>query len=166
MQKHPVYIKHIERVEDLNNRIFGRNIPSSEIQSCINTRPVSTKYSVMPIMDIRQETTVELKQSNPHNVSETFNPGSAKGPWSGFSSNINNESVLRNQFFALQNCEKSVYVPSSTSDLYEVNVGGRNEVQPFTDLFRKPDLGSFNPNIYNVGNNFFANNTRQQMKDV
>ena len=166
MQKHPVYIKHIERVEDLNKRIFSRNIPSRVIQPCINTRPVSTKYSVMPIMDMRPETTVELKKSKPHSVSETFNPGSAKGPWSGFSSNINNESVLRNQFFALQNCEKSVYVPSSTSDMYEVNIGGRNEIQPFTDLFIKPDLGSFNPNIYNVGNNFFANNTRQQMKDV
>ena len=166
MQKHPVYIKHIERVEDLNSRIFSRNIPSGEIQPCINTRPVPTKYSVMPIMDIRTESSVELKKTQPHNVSETFNPGSAKGPWSGFSSNINNESVLRNQFFAIQKCDKSVYVPSSSSDMYEVTVGGRNEVQPFAELFRKPDLGSFNPNIYNVGNNFFANNTRQQLKDV
>lgn len=166
MQKYPIVIKHIERVEDLNNRIYNRNIPSAEIQPCINTRPVSTKYSVMPIMDIRTEPTVKLNKSVPYNTRETFNPGSARGPWSGFSANINHESTLRNQYFAIQNCEKSVYVPSSNSDLYHVNVGGRNESQPFTDLFNKPDLGSFNPNTFNVGRNLFANNTRQQIKDV
>ena len=166
MNKYPVYIKHTERVDDLNNRIYSRNVPSGNIQASINTRPVSTKYSLMPIMDVRAKPTVELDKCNPYNSSETFNPGSSKGPWSGFSSNINDESRLRNQFFAIQNCEKSLYVPSSQSDLYEVKVVGRNEIQPFNDLFRKPDLAPFNPNLYNVGYNFFSNNTRQQMKDV
>ena len=166
MNKHPVYVKNIERVEDLNNRIFSRNIPSDQIQANINSRPVSTKYSLMPIMDIRTEPTVQLNRCKPYNYTETFNPGNARGPWSGFSSNINNESILRNQYFALQNCEKSVYIPSSMSDLYEVKAVGRVENQPFTDLFRNPDLGSFNPNTHNVGYNLFANNTRQQMKDV
>ena len=166
MNKHPVYVQHIERVEDLNNRIYSRNVPSGKIQASINTRPVPTKYSVMPIMDMRAKPNVELDKCTTYNSRETFNPGSAKGPWSGFSSNINDESRLRNQFFAIQNCEKSAYVPSSNSDMYEVNVVGRNEVQPFNDLFRTPDLAPFNPNVYNVGNNFFSNNTRQQIKDL
>ena len=39
-------------------------------------------------------------------------------PFSGFVENVDVESVLRNQIFALQKNDQAVYVPSSKSDLY------------------------------------------------
>ena len=97
-----------------------------------------------------------------------YYPGTYKGPFTGFVNNIDNESILRNQFFALQNNEQSVYVPSSKSDMYEVNVVGSNIEQPHKDLFMEPNLASFNPNPNNekVGFNLFNNYTRQQVKNV
>tara|TARA_Y100000768_G_scaffold388373_1_gene383892 strand:+ start:4716 stop:5216 length:501 start_codon:yes stop_codon:yes gene_type:complete len=166
MLKNKTYITQIQRLEELNDRIYERNIPSINLPSNINTRSVSTKYSKMPIYDIRKDFSTLLDKHNPYIVEESFNPGTSKGPFNGFASNINNESRLRNQYFAIQNCEKSVYVPSSTSDMYEVNVSGRNEIQPHKDLFLKNDLGNFNPNKYNIGGNIFNNYTRQQIKEI
>ena len=40
-----------------------------------------------------------------------------QAPWYGFTANINAESSLRNQFFALQDCDQGKYIPSTTSDL-------------------------------------------------
>tara|TARA_B100000674_G_scaffold400591_1_gene346173 strand:- start:290 stop:790 length:501 start_codon:yes stop_codon:yes gene_type:complete len=166
MLRNQTYITQIDRVQDLNDRIYERNIPSTNLPANINTRPVSTKYSLMPIFDIRKESKTPLKKYEPYVVEDSFNPGSSKGPYNGFSSNINNESRLRNQYFSIQNCERSVYVPSSKSDMYEVSVSGRKELQPYNDLFSKNDLGNFNPNIHNIGQNIFSNFTRQQIKDV
>ena len=39
-------------------------------------------------------------------------------PFRGFVENINEESELRNQIFALQRSEKGLYVPQSFGDLY------------------------------------------------
>ena len=50
--------------------------------------------------------------------------------------------------------------------MYEVVVGGRKEIQPHNDLFTNNDLGNFNPNTFNIGQNIFYNSTRQQIKDV
>lgn len=166
LNNHVSYITQIDRIQDLNDRIYERNIPSSNLAPNINTRSVSTKYSLMPIFDVRKESNTPLKKHKPHIVEETFNPGSSNGPYNGFASNINNESILRNQYFSLQNCEMSEYVPSSKSDLYQVNVGGRKELQTHTKLFSNHNLGNFNPNTHNIGQNLFYNFTRQQMKDV
>ena len=117
----------------------------------------------MPIFDIAKQK--HVGKYEPYVVEESFNPGSSK-PYNGFASNVNNESRLRNQYFSIQNCERSVYVPSSKSDMYEVSVSGRKELQPYNDLFSKNDLGNFNPNIHNIGQNIFFNFTRQQIKDV
>ena len=162
-----VYICNDNHVEELNERIYDRNLPSGVIQSAkIHTRPVSTKYAVMPILDQRQVATVPLNHYPTFNTSTTFTPGIERnGPWSGFVSNVNVESQLRNQFFALQNCQQAKYVPSSNSDLYDVKVSGRNVEQPFPELFNKPEFESFNPNTCNIGKNIFDNCTRQQVKD-
>ena len=83
-----------------------------------------------------------------------------------YSSSINKESQLRNQFFALQKCEQPNYVPSTTSDMYQVQVTGRPEAQPFPGLFVESELAPFNPNVCNLGGNIFDNCTRQQLKNV
>ena len=107
MLSNQAYITQIERTQDLNNRIYERNLPSKNLPSNINTRPVSTKYSIMPIYDIRKETNTPLKIHDKYMIKDTFNPGTSKAPFNGYSTNVNDESRLRNQFFAIQNCEKS-----------------------------------------------------------
>ena len=99
-----------------NTRIYDRNLPSQFLQPYLSTRPVMTKYSLMPIIDPRAPITVPLKQMPTYNTTQIFNPGNS--PWSGFASSINKESELRNQIYGLQKCSQSVYVPNSTSDLY------------------------------------------------
>ena len=104
-----------------NQRIYDRNIPSQMLQSYVDVRPVMTKYSYFPIVDPRKQINVPLQQMPTYNIENVFNPGNAQSPWSGFASNINKESELRNQIYALQKCSQSVYVPNSTSDLYAYN---------------------------------------------
>ena len=157
------YSCHSERTEELSERIAARNIPSSPLQPQFSMRPVSTKYSIMPILDQRPKAQVPLLTRPTYNVETTFNPGTAQAPWSGFATNINEESKLRNQFFALQKCEQSNYVPSSTSDMYQVTVSGRKEEQPFPRLFEAQQFAPFDPNTCGVGYNFFDNCTRQQL---
>ena len=52
------------------------------------------------------------------------------------------------------------------TQLYNVLVTGRNVEQPFPDLFSNPEFETFNPNMCNIGNNFFDNFTRQQIKNI
>jgi hypothetical protein len=157
---------NINRLEDINSRISERNLPSYFLQQQFSMRPISTKYSTMPILDGRAKPTVPIIYKEPYNISSTFNPGTSS-PFVGYASNVNNESRLRNQFFGIQNCEQSVYVPKSTSDMYMVNVcgGKRNEPMLFPNLFAEYEMEPFNPNTMNVGQNFFENNTRVQLKD-
>ena len=150
-----------------NERIFDRNIPSGMLQPYLNVRPVLTKYSIMPIVDPRKEINVKLPVYPTYNISQTFNPGNGEGPWSGFSSQINTESELRNQIFALQNCSQSVYVPSSTSDLYDYQFRPKvNTIQPFPDLFKQEHFSEFNPNPENPHQSIFNSSTRVNLMDV
>jgi hypothetical protein len=106
------------RNNSINQKLYERNIPSHTLQPYLNVRPVMTKYSILPIVDPRKETPYPLTQVPVYNIQTSFNPGNAQAPWSGYSSNVNVESDLRSQIFALQSCDQSVYVPKSTSDLY------------------------------------------------
>lgn len=162
---------NIDRLEDINQRISERNLPSSYLQQQFSSRPISTKYSMMPILDTRVKSSVPIIHRDPYNVHSTFNPGTSS-PFIGYSSHINDESRLRNQFFALQKCEQSEYVPSSNSDLYMVHVSGGERKEPllFNHLFQENDFSSSNNNNFNInmeiGKNLFENNTRIQLKDI
>jgi hypothetical protein len=87
-------------------------------------------------------------------------------PWSGFSNNVNIESNLRNQFFALQDCEQSEYVPSSSSDLYKNYIPPKPIKQHYPGLFKREVFDHYNPNTNNLGKHFFNNTTRNDIKDV
>jgi hypothetical protein len=127
---------------------------------------VSTKFTVLPVVEPRVFSQVPLKQQPIYNPEKVFNPGNTQSPFSGFSANVNKESELRNQLFALQNCSQSVYVPKSTSDLYEYMIPQNTNVhtQPFPNLFREEKWEYFNPNTENVGGLTFYNDTRQQIR--
>jgi hypothetical protein len=155
--------------EQTNTRIYDRNIPSQMLQPYIDVRPVMTKYSYMPIVDPRKEVSVRLQQMPTYNTSTVFNPGNTQSPWSGFASNINLESDLRNQIYALQKCSQSVYVPSSQSDMYTsaaFNKTGQEHQHSL--LFQKEKFNDFNPNpdCKVVGSGIFYNSTRTQVKEM
>lgn len=160
-----LYICQQERTQQLNDRIFSRNIPSAQLQMQFSSRPVSTKYATMPILNPRASSHIPINVQPTYETTEVFNPGSS-APWSGFPTKVDDESKLRNQFFALQKCEQSEYVPSSTSDLYEVAVTSRPVLQPYPGLFQTEDFSEFNTNPCNLGKDRLYNHTRQQVKDL
>jgi hypothetical protein len=161
-----LYICNQERARQLNDRISDRNIPSAPLQPQYSMRPVLSKYSVMPILDQRATPSVSMGSFPVFNPEQTFNPGNAQAPWSGFSSSVNTESILRNQVFALQNCERAYYVPSSKSDMYNVRVPEKYVEQPHPDLFNRQQFCNHNPNEHNLANKFFNNSTRTDVKNL
>jgi len=161
------YICADTRNIEINSRIYSRNIPSQMLQAQFSHRPVATKYDMMSIIDRRAIPTVPIIKQPTYNTTQTFNPGNDEGPWSGYASKINDESKMKNMFFAHQACAQGTYIPGSTSDMYQVHVSSTQQVaQPFPDLFATPELNFFNPNSYGIGTHFFDNCTRQQIKSL
>ena len=152
-----LYLCNQERSRELNDRISLRNIPSAPLQPQYSMRPVLTKYSIMPILDQRATPSVPMESFPTFNPEQTFNPGNAQAPWSGYASNIDDDSKLRNQFFAIQKCDQAYYIPPTTSDMYKVEVDGQPIQQPFPDLFTKQQFLPFNPNLCGGNDKFFDN---------
>jgi hypothetical protein len=158
-----------QRQQTINLRSYERNIPSQTLQPYLDSRPVLTKYSVLPIVDLRKSIETPLIQQATFTPEKIYNPGNDSGPWSGYASNINHESELRNQLFALQSCTQSVYIPSSNSNLYQVQFHNTNKAQqPFPQLFQNQQFCPTNPNPNpdKIGFALFNNATRQQTKDL
>jgi hypothetical protein len=150
-------------------RSYIRNLPSQHLQPYLNSRPVPTKYNILPTVDSRKQIEVPLIQQSTYSQETVFNPGNSKGPWSGYASNINHESELRNQLYALQESSQAVYVPSSKSNLYNINWKNKEENnQPFPHLFKSQDFFPFDANPHSdiIGYALFNNATRQQLKDL
>jgi hypothetical protein len=158
-----------QRQQTVYLRSYARNIPSKPLQPYLDARPVLTKYSILPIIDPRKSVETPLVQQATYTPETVFNPGNDFGPWSGYASNVNHESDLRNQIFALQSCSQAAFVPSSKSSLYQVNWQNQNKpAQPFPDLFKNENFCPANPNPHpdKVGFALFNNATRQQVKDL
>jgi hypothetical protein len=157
-----------QRQETVYLRSYRRNIPSSPLQPYLDARPVQTKYSILPIVDPRRPVETPLIQQATFSLETVFNPGNDTAPWSGYASNVNRESELRNQIFALQSCSQATYIPSSNSTLYGVKWENQKDVkQPFPGLFKKEQFSPVNPNQHpdKIGYALFNNATRQQIKD-
>ena len=84
----------------------------------------------------------------------------------GYGINVDNESKLRNQFFALQKGDNHLYVPSSTSDLYKNDIPYDKTINE-PGVFNVEEFNDFNPNKSNIiGRDIFNNNTRVQLKNI
>ena len=105
---------NLEYDNELNKRLEGRNTPSGPLQPLYDFRPVSTKYTLFHTIDKPIPQTPQYTY-DPHQV---FNPG-YRAPIDYFMRNIDTESTLRSQFFALQKGPQSVFVPELNSQLYE-----------------------------------------------
>lgn len=148
----------------MNQALYVRNIPSGSLQPYLDVRPVSTKYSIMPVIDPRRRLNVPMRVEATYNIANTFNPGNSTAPWSGYASQVNVESELKNQIFALQHCDRREYVPSSTSDLYQVNIDGSSQVQNHPLLFVKQTFDQCDPNPAYTNKHLFHQSTRQDLK--
>jgi len=158
-----------ERQQTVSMRTWTRNIPSQPLQPYLDARPVLTKYSVMPVVDPRKPIQTPLIQRATYTPETVYNPGNDSGPWSGYASNVNHESELRNQIFALQSCPQATYIPSSTSSLYQFKWQNQNQPQqPFPTLFQDQTFTPTNPNPHpdKIGFGLFNNATRQQVRDI
>jgi len=167
-QSEGIYYGNNERLESINSSIYDRNKPDTPLRPNFEFRSVPTRYSLQQILDQRQSS-VPIRQYNEYSPETDFAGVQSKAPISGFK--VEQESVLRNQFFALQRADQSVYVPSSTSDLYNVQVPSWShpEEQIFPNLFIRNSYTTSTNNFINnsnIGNDKFNNNTRTQMRNT
>jgi hypothetical protein len=82
----------------LNTRLQARHTLGGG-GPCFSPRPVPTKYTVLPVLDTTPASKVPL----------TYNVAAA---------DVDVESSLKNITFALQRDSRAVYIPASSSDLY------------------------------------------------
>jgi len=150
------------REEKINTGIYSRNVPTRDLEPNLPFRPVSTKYTLFPIVDERPMNDI-LDKDYTYNRKTDFNPGNT-GPWKNFTQNINTESTLRNQFFALQKGDQAYYIPNSTSDMYTNDIPDTKNIQSHEQLFKEEKFDSFNPNSCDLGKSMFNNCTREQLK--
>ena len=68
-----------KRVEDLNTRIYRRNVPSGKLQPLFDPRSVPTRYTTMPIIDSKTKANTfieKLPKSHSEFVIFTRSPNS------------------------------------------------------------------------------------------
>tara|TARA_Y100000590_G_C15662348_1_gene993157 strand:+ start:635 stop:1135 length:501 start_codon:yes stop_codon:yes gene_type:complete len=152
-----------KRVEDLNTRIYRRNVPSGKLQPLFDPRSVPTRYTTMPIIDSKTKANTFIEKLPIYSPHKTFNPG-YRGPISGYK--IDQDSRLRNIFFPLQKCPQRYYVPSTTSDLYNFSMMIRPVHMTHNLLFKEETFEPFNPNKCRTGENLFHNHTKYQIKNI
>jgi hypothetical protein len=166
-----VYYIQNERIDELNERMVERQFPDKPLEPNYDPRPVPTKYSRFPIIDRRKPIKEALKHYDDYEVEKNFAPMTFDGPVSAYMNNIDTETSLRNQFFALQrDSVQGTYIPSRDSELYNVTIVSKPSEQPFKDLF---SYGTFdqnpNPNVAGnppIGKEKFFNHTRTQLRNM
>ena len=159
------YLCKNENHNNINDGFYKRNIPDNRLEAQFSFRPVPTKYVRFPALHVRPTNNVSENREF-YEVSENFNPGNDKGPYSGYIKNIDLENNLRNTYFGLQKCNQSVYVPKSSSDLYNESVKVNNEIKnselSHPLLFKNQDFNPFNPDKSSNSIDIFNNHTRAQ----
>ena len=163
-----LYGQH-ERVDELKSRILDRVRPDSVLAPNFDVRPISTKYARFPVIDRMTMPKVGIRAEPDYSV-DRFAPSQSRGPVSGFFTHVDDESGLRNQFFAIQSAPQATYIPDSKSDLYNTTMPpniSRREQQPYPKLFDRHQMNMFEP-VRNadskIGSQMFGNNTRMQLR--
>lgn len=158
-----------ERVDEINNRILSRFNCDVPLQANCDIRPVPTKYARFPVIDRVAQPKIGIKDRGDFRLEEQFAPVQSRGPVDGYFSQVNVESSLRNQFFAIQSSPQAAYIPSSDSDLYKVSMAKPSitEPQPYMGLFDRYQMDILAPVQNadpNIGHKTFMNDTRVQMR--
>jgi len=120
----------------------------------------------MQFLDERPRLNVDLENRELYNVNQQFLPVAYAAPVNTMLNNVDKESMLRNQFIALQKSDLVEYVPSSNSDLYNVEVVGRKENNTHSLLFEEyNNYTSRNDNSYSKPKLLFNNNTSVKLNN-
>lgn len=186
-----IYSGQHENLDTINDAMYQRNIADIPLKPNMNYRSVPTRNTLYPVLDQRTafrrqcsrqaslapDTVTQDHQAKPgrlglhyldHSADSNFAAIQTNGPPSGFQ--VNQESQLRNQYFALQHgAGQGIYVPSSGSDLYRVQVPSHShpDPQPFHNLFSVPRMTTAPPPMENrIGQEIFNNNTKTQLRNT
>jgi len=155
--------------DEINDRMSKRNIPDNVLQPNFDPRPVSTKYSLFPIIDRRIETTVTKNKYDAYTPSNNFNPGDS-APVNGFLDNVGIESELRGNPYKLTGGDLGYkFIPSTSGPLYNNTVGNPLDVPDSKHhlLFKKDEYRQSVSNIDpSIGKDLFHNNTRVQLRNT
>lgn len=162
MSQHKVC--NIDYDNELNTRIISRIMPSQELPPNFSPIPESTKYTQFKTHSTQIESSIPMRKYRAFNTSDVFFTGNAKAPVHFALDNVDLESRLRNQFFALQKNDQAFYIPDTSSSLYNHN----STVQ---GLPNKHDLNAINYSINtntkcNLAPNTFNNSTRYNLKNL
>ena len=154
-----VCIRNDNRNNEINVRMFTRNLTEKPLEPNLSVRPTPTKYVKMPVINIRRETNENLSTFPIYNIEQQFYPGNSKAPWTGFANNVDVETQLHNRIFPLQKCDQREFVPSTDSNMYNNSLF---DLPPMKHdlLFESPDL-HIKTKEFN-DNDFFNNSTRYQ----
>lgn len=156
--------------DENSSRIYERNIPTINLEPYISFTPMSTKYNKIENYHLKRETDLKnnkIETRTSYNQHRFFNPGS-KAPWKGYSEYVHDESILRNQIYAIQKCNQSEYVPNSNSDLYNYQLNVKQVYQTHPLLFKEEQFNDCNPNpdLNKIGSGIFMNHTRNQLRGL
>lgn len=171
-----IYYGQHENLDSLNRDLYERNVPSSALRPNMDARSIPTRNTVYPVYDQRERYTPSYTTTGSiyknsyldYSPEKSFAPLQSNAPPSGYK--VNTESILRNQYFSLQHgAEQGVYVPSSDSDLYKVQVATNSHPapQPFSNLFAIPRMMTEPPPLADrIGTNTFNNCTQTQLRNI
>ena len=149
----------------LNNRINERYFPSQELQPNFDPRPVQTKYTYFMSTDERPVPEENLRKYQDFSTKQVFYTGSDKGPVHYALKQVDIDSLLNNRFMGLQRNDRSQYIPSVRSDLYQ-NKGTLLSKQNKIDKYslNKPIIK--NVDKCNLAPDVFNNSTRSNLKNL
>lgn len=153
---------NIDYDNELNKRLQSRFFPSRNLQPNFDFRPMSTKYQKFPVLnEVKYQKMENMKKYNPETV---FYPGTSKAPVHYALDNVDTESKLRNQFFALQRNDQATYIPPMNSSLYHMQSKVGQKPQEIENQ-GKVDI-NFNPDRCNLAPQHFNNSTRYNLKNM
>ncbi len=155
---------NIDYDNELNQRMNQRYFPSKELQPNFDPRPVSTKYTLYHTNDSPPNTNEELRRYPEFQPQYTFYPGNAKAPVQHALKTVDTESLLRNQYMALQKNDHAYYIPPLESDLY--NTRSNIKEKPKKEELLNPISGISNTMSgcqEKLAPNTFQNSTRHNL---
>ncbi len=158
-----------DRVDELNSRIVNRQFSDKPLAPNFSSRPIGSKYSRFALVDRRAPTEEQIVVMDLHHLQTNFSPATQRGPPATMLQNIDTESALRNQNVAYQRrALQSVWVPDSSSDMYNVHVPSTPGPNPHPALFRHPPVAGEQRERdvrgMNIGKDLFNNSTRTQLR--
>ena len=173
------YRCHENRTLELSNRIFERNLATKNPQMVFDPRPVKTRQVLFPMLECNQPSEYPIIEQPTHTHDSVFLPGTS-APFNGYQTAIDNESRIQNRFFPLQSAPQSKYIPSSKSDMYQVQPLPKDDItrynlteNPYSNLYTSSEQHARetwdnpHPNPYpEIGGDFFYNHTRNQVKNL